>query len=108
MVRKILKKDLDGANIGTGCLFSGVTVTVGPFPATTIIGFWVRADGYSNPNNADTWASYTTDVLTNVDGCRHIAWTKINGQVVIGFEDLRGLGDMDYNDGKNNPSKLKS
>lgn len=85
-------------------MFAGVTTTVGPFPAGTVIGFWVRADGFNYPNTADFWVSYTTDVLTNRDGKRHIAWAKIDSQVVVGFEDLNNLGDKDYNDGMLNRS----
>lgn len=81
-------------------MFAGVTTTVGPFPSGTVIGFWVRADGFNNANSPDFWVSYTTDVLTNRDGQRHIAWTKIDNRVIVGFEDLNNLGDKDYNDGK--------
>jgi hypothetical protein len=82
----------------SGCMFAGVTTTVGPFPSGTVIGFWVRADGFNNANSPDFWVSYTTDVLTNRDGQRHIAWTKIDNRVIVGFEDLNNLGDKDYND----------
>lgn len=79
-----------------GTLNQGDTVDLGTFEAGTNIGFWVTANGYNNP---DGHTYYSIDSL-NPDGERHIAVVgdPANEQVVIGFEDLYGLGDRDYND----------
>ena len=81
---------------GGGSLVPGDTVDLGLFDAGTNIGFWLRADGFKNPNNH---TYYTLDHL-NPDGLRHVAMIAdvVNERVVLGVEDLFNLGDQDFND----------
>ncbi|MGB0714230.1 MAG: LruC domain-containing protein [Phycisphaerae bacterium] len=93
---------------GGGYLVPGDTVDLGTFSAGTNVGFYVIANGFnrgesvpsqSNPDNV----FYTIDSL-NTDGFRHVALIGTQAQVdgenplILGFEDLRNLGDKDFND----------
>ena len=82
-----------------GDLLMGDTVDLGTFEAGTNVGFFVMANA-----NVDTYADayntyYSIDSL-NHDGIRHIAMVADpdNEMVYLGFEDLYGGGDRDYND----------
>lgn len=80
---------------------TGSSVQIGPIPSGSIVGFWIRADGFGNPNNPVYYSIHNTSSLVkNPDGYRHAAWVKTNNVTLIGFEDLNNLGDHDYNDGK--------
>jgi len=81
---------------GGGVLNPGDSVILGDFEAGTHIGFWLRANGYYNPNGR---VYYTIENL-NPDGKNHYAlWVnQDDGHLVYGVEDLYGLGDRDYND----------
>ena len=81
---------------GGGSLTPGSTVDLGLFEAGTNIGFWVQANGFSDPNGH---TYYTLDHL-NPDGFRHVAMIAdvMSEQIVIGMEDLFNLGDQDFND----------
>jgi hypothetical protein len=57
-----------------------------------VLGFFVNADGYEI-NNYYTWWSYNTSKIVNSDGYKHTSWARVNGVVMMGFEDLYGLGD---------------
>ena len=41
---------------------------------------------------------YTGDAARNVDGLVHAVVSNVAGQVLVGFEDIFGGGDRDYND----------
>ena len=79
-----------------GSLVAGDTLDMGSFEAGSRIGFWLQANGYNDPNGH---TYYTLDSL-NPDGLRHMAIVsdEANERLVIGIEDLYGLGDEDYND----------
>ena len=81
---------------GGGSLTAGDSVVLGVFEAGTHIGFWLKADGYSNSRGA---IYYTLEGL-NPDQKRHFAlWgDHANERQVFGVEDLPNLGDGDYND----------
>jgi hypothetical protein len=81
---------------GGGSLLPGDSVVLGVFDAGTHIGFWLRANGYNNPNGP---IYYTLEGL-NPDKKRHYAlWADhANQRMVFGVEDLPNLGDRDYND----------
>ncbi|SNW62956.1 Domain of unknown function (DUF4114) [Orpheovirus IHUMI-LCC2] len=86
-----------------GCLYTGISVKYGPFQAGIKMGFWVKANGYNNPNTNDIWYSVRNSFINNNDGKDHIARVRVptNGEssvIILGFEDLNGLGDTDYND----------
>lgn len=47
----------------------------------------------------NTGQMYYTGVGRNVDGVQHARfWTAEDGSIRVGFEDLQGGGDMDYDD----------
>ena len=47
----------------------------------------------------NTGQMYYTGLGRNVDGVQHARfWTAEDGSIRVGFEDLEGGGDMDYND----------
>ena len=75
-------------------LKAGDYVDVGTLLAGTKLDFQVLANGYSNPN-PDIW--YTDDSL-NSDGLQHVIAYAYEGYLVLGWEDINGGGDMDYND----------
>jgi hypothetical protein len=81
---------------GGGNLKPGATVSLGDFGPGVNIGFWLKADGYNNPNGQ---TYYTLDKY-NPDGLRHMAIINDVGsqRLVIGIEDMYNLGDKDYND----------
>ena len=86
----------NASKIGSGgSLRAGDTLDIGTFEAGSQIGFWLQAGGYDNPNG---YTYYTIDSL-NPDGLRHmaIASDETNERLVIGIEDLYGLGAEDYN-----------
>lgn len=56
------------------------------------MGFFVNSDGYE-VNPYYTFWSYNTSKIVNPDGYKHTAWARVNGVVMMGFEDLYGLGD---------------
>jgi Domain of unknown function (DUF4114) len=60
------------------------------------LDFFLIADG-AGANNVGTWYN---DPERNVDGLRHVVAFLVPGSryVLIGFEDLYGGGDLDYND----------
>jgi len=95
-----------GTDDPPGCMETGTTVNVSrQFKAGDVVGFWIIADGYPNPDNKYTWKSiHNTTNVNNADNKRHTVWAQLadfNNIVLIGFEDLYDLGDQDYNDGKN-------
>ena len=70
----------------------GTGYALGPYPADAevILGLNVQ-------NTGDHWESGPSD--RNADGVAHVAVTYEGGcSWVIGFEDLYGGGDLDYND----------
>jgi len=80
---------------GGGELEPGDTVTIGTFSPGETLGFFLLANGY-NDDNAPMWT--TLDAL-NSDGMDHDAVMTIDDLgTLIGFEDLKNLGDRDYND----------
>jgi hypothetical protein len=82
-----------------GCMYTGSSVQVGPIPAGSQVGFWIKSDGFSNSNGAIYYSVHNTSgPVKNPDGYRHAAWVGTSNVTLIGFEDLNNLGDKDYND----------
>jgi hypothetical protein len=80
---------------GGGDLIPGDTVEIGTFAPGVNVGFFLLANGFRK-KNAPMW---TTLEDLNVDGKDHDAVLPIaDAGLLIGFEDLRNLGDRDYND----------
>lgn len=98
---------------GGGSLVSGSEAVVGDFSAGTELGFFVSANGYSyeqyrgrlSDERVDAYMDsrvhtyYTNDAL-NPDGISHVVAGVLpeQGLLTLGFEDLYGGGDRDYDD----------
>lgn len=76
-------------------LKAGDFVDLGTYSAGTSLDFFLIANGAGGGNY-----SYTTEGANNRDGVIHAVSLAPNGSayLVIGFEDLWGGGDRDYND----------
>jgi hypothetical protein len=71
---------------------AGTSYTLGPYPVGTEVIFGLRVE-----NTGDHWQSGPTS--RNDDGVVHGAATYLGAcRWAFGFEDLRGGGDLDYND----------
>lgn len=70
----------------------GTTVDLGSFAAGTVLNFRMHVDNTGND-------FYMGSPSANFDNVFHAAVTLDNhGSAVVGFEDLQGGGDRDYND----------
>lgn len=85
-------------NNGSTQLFSGhstpvgTTIDLGTFAAGTVLNFRMHVDNTGNN-------FYMGPASVNFDNVFHAAATQINSNTaVVGFEDLQGGGDRDYND----------
>ncbi len=76
-------------------LMPGDFVNLGTMPAGTKLDFFLIANGASGGTNV-----FSTTTSANVDGIRHVvAYTSQDSPyLLIGFEDMLGGGDKDYND----------
>ncbi|MEM1094212.1 MAG: DUF4114 domain-containing protein [Bacteroidota bacterium] len=77
-------------------LVPGDFVNLGTMSAGTTLDFFVISDGYRKPNNATYWA----DLNANPDGINHVVGFILENSpyLIVGFEDLWGGGDRDFND----------
>ena len=97
--RNLIWNNASGAGnglAGGGTLNSGDSVDLGTFEAGSSLGFYLAADGANKSNPY----YYFTDIGFNPDGIEHVVAGLLpeEGLLAIGFEDLFGGGDMDYND----------
>ena len=67
---------------------------VGTVQAGSSLDFYLRQDGYGR-NNANTWY---TDATRNSDNLQHLLAYQYENYLVLGWEDITGGGDLDYND----------
>ncbi|MCL4201659.1 MAG: DUF4114 domain-containing protein [Pirellulaceae bacterium] len=76
-------------------LFPGDFVELGSFDAGTQLDFFLIANGANGGRNI-----FSTDSRVNSDGIDHVvAFAQVQSPyVLIGFEDMVGGGDRDYND----------
>lgn len=76
-------------------LLAGDFVDLGKFKAGTALDFFLIANGATGGKDF-----YTTDQSENRDGIVHAVSLAANGSayLIIGFEDMKGGGDTDYND----------
>lgn len=76
-------------------LVAGDFVDLGKFKAGTALDFFLVANGATGGKDF-----YSTDSSLNKDGMIHAVSLAPNGSayLIIGFEDIYGGGDMDYND----------
>lgn len=80
---------------GSEPLLSGDFVDLGNFSAGTKLDFFLVANGASGGSTV-----YSTDSSVNPDGINHVvSFAALSGSyLLIGFEDLLGGGDRDFND----------
>lgn len=80
---------------GSEPLLSGDFVDLGNFAAGTKLDFFLIANGASGGDDV-----YSTDMSVNPDGINHVvSFAALSGSyLMIGFEDLLGGGDRDFND----------
>jgi hypothetical protein len=76
-------------------LIPGDFVDLGVYDAGTLVDFFLIANGASGGSNF-----FTSDALTNPDLIQHVVAFAIADSpfLLVGFEDLYGGGDQDYND----------
>jgi hypothetical protein len=76
-------------------LLPGDFVDLGTFKAGTALDFFLIANGATGGKDF-----FSTNISLNVDGLVHAVSLAENGSayLVIGFEDIKGGGDRDYND----------
>jgi len=79
-------------------LFAGDFVDIGKVSAGQKLDFFLIANGAASyPNPATVW---TANTAYNSDGLQHMASFAVAGSpyLLLSFEDVRGGGDMDFND----------
>lgn len=84
-----------------GPLMVGDYVDLGIFEAGTQLDFWLISDGFSRGCIDLTCTKapiFGTNAASNPDGLEHVAAYYKNDYVILGFEDINGGGDLDYND----------
>lgn len=74
-----------------GPLNIGDSMNLGNFDAGTKFDFWLASDSRSSH-------IYGADASENRDGKQHLIAYYDSDYVVLGFEDINGGGDLDYND----------
>lgn len=76
-------------------LLPGDFVDIGELDAGTKLDFFLIADGASGGKTV-----FSTDQSLNPDGINHVITfaTVVQGYLILGFEDLLGGGDRDFND----------
>ncbi|OCR02762.1 PEP-CTERM sorting domain-containing protein [Oscillatoriales cyanobacterium USR001] len=87
---------------------------IGSFQAGTQLDFWLVANGINGGiTNNNQKGIYGLDKAVNPDGINHVAAYYYKDYLVVGYEDLWGGGDKDYNDvvfaidiGKNNARQI--
>ncbi|NMG22924.1 DUF4114 domain-containing protein [Brasilonema bromeliae] len=89
-----------------GVLNIGDYVDLGTKAAGTKLNFFLKADGFNNPNGY----VYGADATQNPDGLDHLVAYEMDGYLLVGFEDLYGpegfrsngngvlAADRDFND----------
>ena len=70
---------------------TGDTYYLGSFAAGTVLDFTLDV-----LNTGNTF--FSDDALSNADGVTHAQLSSAGDRVTVGFEDLYGGGDRDYND----------
>jgi len=83
--------DSFGAIFNNSTTPAGATMNLGSFVAGTQLVFKLLVQ-----QTGDIF--YTGPASHNLDGILHAMIQQVEGQVLVGFEDLFGGGDFDYND----------
>ena len=93
--RRIIFPDVSNGNIGGPVIIeNGDWVELGDFPAGTQFEFFIVRDAVNGGRDI-----FTNKDHLNPDKMQHLAaWLIGDRYVLLGFEDLLGGGDLDYND----------
>ncbi|MGF1569039.1 MAG: DUF4114 domain-containing protein [Nodosilinea sp.] len=95
-----------------GPLALGQGVTLGKFSGPTQLNFSILSDGFNlakpkanaKPKEIKKYEAEVArrtlggDVTQNSDGLQHVVAFQHNEWIILGFEDIVGGGDLDYND----------
>ncbi|TVQ07582.1 MAG: DUF4114 domain-containing protein [Leptolyngbya sp. DLM2.Bin27] len=76
-----------------GPLVLGQGVSLGGFLGATQLDFMIKSNGF---NGGQTMLG--TNPANNPNGLQHVVSFQHNGWIILGFEDIVGGGDLDYND----------
>ena len=76
-----------------GPLVLGQGVSLGGFVGATQLDFMIKSNG---KNGGTTMLG--TNAATNPNGLQHVVAFQHNDWTILGFEDIVGGGDLDYND----------
>lgn len=82
---------------GGGSLNTGDSIELGKMSAGTTLGFFITANGFFTGSSG---THFFTDEVYNPDDMQHViagVYPEF-GIVALGFEDIYGGGDKDYND----------
>lgn len=82
-------------NEDDGSLALGQGIGLGDFSANTFLEFFLKPNGANDPNR-QTYFGY--DAANNPDNISHITGHQVGEYILLGFEDIWGGGDFDYND----------
>jgi hypothetical protein len=93
--RKLVLPDVSNGTFGgPNLLAPGDWVELGDFPQGTAFEFFIIQNAVNGGRTI-----FTNRDSANVDGLQHLsAWLLGDRYVLLGFEDLTGGGDLDYND----------
>ena len=98
--RYMLWENASGAGEGLqggGSLNTGDSIELGNISAGTTLGFFITANGFFTGSSG---THFFTDEVYNPDDMQHViagVYPEF-GIVALGFEDIYGGGDKDYND----------
>ena len=76
-----------------GPLSLGQGVNLGSFEGDTFLEFYIKADGANGGNSI-----FRYNAEDSSDGIAHLLGYQVGDYVLLGFEDIGGGGDNDFND----------
>ncbi len=82
-------------NNSDGVIDIGDYVDIGNVSAGTQLNFLLKSDGFNNSNNEVLGGA---DPTKNSDKLQHLMAYKVGDYLLMGFEDIIGGGDLDFND----------
>ncbi|PZO43928.1 MAG: hypothetical protein DCF17_05175 [Shackletoniella antarctica] len=103
--------DLDGNQTGGGKIFDDVSSPFSKLPNSNgplVLGQGVSLGGFTGPTQLDFLIKSNgknggttmlgTNAAANPKGLQHVVAFEQSGWTILGFEDIVGGGDLDYND----------
>lgn len=79
-----------------GPLALGQGESLGSFEANTFLEFFIKVDGANTDRNSHPIFGFKPEDST--DGLQHLIGYEVGEYILLGFEDISGGGDRDYND----------